>query len=383
MTTTARLSLTAMLTAALAVSPQVLAQSASGNEELSIGVRLSAFNFDSGRIYDRDGTMANAGQYDQGFSDIMPGLELAVPLTERWSIRSYYDLVEADVRNTRESGNGHSFGADALYHFDRGFYLGAGINNTKLDEHRDRLFRGTVGYRHDLNDNLFFRAEYALQTESDYTDQAIIAGLNWKFGEGGSVLAQTRGSAEREAARMAEEERVAAREAEEAEEVTPRYDEQIVRTREQVEGNEEYAQTTPEGYVMDSQGRVVYEEVEIVQELRVRFEFDSAEVSRDYQGDIREMAEFMREYDDVTLTIEGHTDLIGPADYNQDLSERRAASVKRVLVQEYGVADNRIETVGYGMERPLYDEITLESNAQNRRIEAELSVTELTPMTRD
>ena len=49
---------------------------------------------------------------------------------------------------------------------------------------------------------------------------------------------------------------------------------------------------------------------------------------------------------DALLTVEGHTDNIGTADYNQDLSERRAAAVRQALVAQFGVPANRLTAKG-------------------------------------
>lgn len=68
------------------------------------------------------------------------------------------------------------------------------------------------------------------------------------------------------------------------------------------------------------------------------------------------------------IEVSGHTDNRGAAAFNQDLSERRADSVKRYLV-ERGVAADKIYTSGYGITRPVADNGTAEGRAANRRVE--------------
>ncbi|MNU03582.1 Outer membrane porin F precursor [compost metagenome] len=70
--------------------------------------------------------------------------------------------------------------------------------------------------------------------------------------------------------------------------------------------------------------------------------------------------------------MEGHTDSVGTYAYNQKLSERRAAAVRDVLVNQYGVADARVSSVGYGESRPVADNATDAGRAVNRRVEAEV-----------
>jgi OOP family OmpA-OmpF porin len=69
------------------------------------------------------------------------------------------------------------------------------------------------------------------------------------------------------------------------------------------------------------------------------------------------------------LTIEGHTDNIGTAQYNQDLSERRAEAVRKSLVTDYGVPESRLTSKGYGLTRPVETNATPEGRAHNRRVE--------------
>jgi outer membrane protein OmpA-like peptidoglycan-associated protein len=69
------------------------------------------------------------------------------------------------------------------------------------------------------------------------------------------------------------------------------------------------------------------------------------------------------------LTIEGHTDNVGTAQYNQDLSERRAAAVRDALVSKYGVPGARLTAKGYGLTRPVETNSTIEGRAHNRRVE--------------
>ena len=120
---------------------------------------------------------------------------------------------------------------------------------------------------------------------------------------------------------------------------------------------------------------VVYEEAEEVAEavrveLDVKFDFDKADVKQDSYSDIENLAEFMKQYPQTATTVEGHTDSVGNAAYNQKLSERRAAAVRDTLVNQFGVEADRVNAVGYGKDRPVADNATSEGRAINRRVEA-------------
>ena len=68
--------------------------------------------------------------------------------------------------------------------------------------------------------------------------------------------------------------------------------------------------------------------------------------------------------------IEGHTDSVGTATYNQALSERRAMAVRDVLIEAFGIHPGRIDAMGFGEGRPVAENDTEEGRAINRRVEA-------------
>ncbi len=124
---------------------------------------------------------------------------------------------------------------------------------------------------------------------------------------------------------------------------------------------------------------VVVEEVAVAEpaeavrvELDVKFDFDKAQVKQESYGDIKALADFMKQYPQTSTVVEGHTDSVGSDAYNQGLSERRANAVREVLVNQYGVESGRVQAVGYGESRPVADNATAEGRAINRRVEAEV-----------
>ena len=79
---------------------------------------------------------------------------------------------------------------------------------------------------------------------------------------------------------------------------------------------------------------------------------------------------FMKKYPTAKGIITGHTDNIGGAAMNQNLSQRRAESVMNYLVQKFGIDPARLSAKGYGMSQPIADNKTAEGRQKNRRIEA-------------
>ena len=102
----------------------------------------------------------------------------------------------------------------------------------------------------------------------------------------------------------------------------------------------------------------------------INFEFASAEIPRSEFRKVREIAtaldQLSRRRRGARFLIEGHTDAVGSRESNQILSERRAASLKRVLVREFGVPARILETVGYGEDFLLVN--TPNENWRNRRV---------------
>jgi outer membrane protein OmpA-like peptidoglycan-associated protein len=101
----------------------------------------------------------------------------------------------------------------------------------------------------------------------------------------------------------------------------------------------------------------------------IYFEFDSDQLNPASRPWIRSVADLLHRHPDWTVTIEGHTDSIGGASYNLDLSTRRAGALKRSLTDEHRIAAPRLATRGFGPTRPLESNATVEGRARNRRVE--------------
>lgn len=120
---------------------------------------------------------------------------------------------------------------------------------------------------------------------------------------------------------------------------------------------------TPKGAKVDSVGCIT------LIDLNVNFDTDKSVIKDIYSTRIHEFADVMNVDKRLKADIEGHTDSVGRAAYNQKLSERRAASVVKALV-ELGVEKERINAVGYGETRPVASNETVEGRAENRRVQA-------------
>ena len=106
------------------------------------------------------------------------------------------------------------------------------------------------------------------------------------------------------------------------------------------------------------------------------FAFDSAELTAEGKTALQALGDDIRAKGAtlVDVDIVGHTDSMGPEEYNQQLSLRRAAAIKEFLVQEKGVDASIIDVSGMGESQPVADNATAEGRAQNRRVEVSVGV---------
>lgn len=104
----------------------------------------------------------------------------------------------------------------------------------------------------------------------------------------------------------------------------------------------------------------------------VLFDFDQAGLKTGAMRTVENLSDFMKEYPERKIMIEGFTDSIGSDWYNEELSRKRADSVRKALVDR-GVAGNRIQIVGYGKRFSVASNQTEAGRQQNRRVEVIIS----------
>lgn len=100
----------------------------------------------------------------------------------------------------------------------------------------------------------------------------------------------------------------------------------------------------------------------------VLFATGSAEIQGGTNQNLEKLVNFLNQYPDRNVLIEGHTDNVGSAAFNQNLSRQRAESVRRFLT-ERGIESHRLSVYGYGFERPIASNDSATGRQQNRRVE--------------
>ena len=103
----------------------------------------------------------------------------------------------------------------------------------------------------------------------------------------------------------------------------------------------------------------------------VTFDVDSDQVKGQFYQTLAAVGEVLTEFNKSTIEVSGHTDSTGAAQYNQDLSYRRANAVAYVLAQN-GVMQQRMYVIGLGESRPVASNANPGGRARNRRVEIQI-----------
>ena len=103
----------------------------------------------------------------------------------------------------------------------------------------------------------------------------------------------------------------------------------------------------------------------------INFKTNSAEILPGSWAILDRALKVLQDFPDVHLEISGHTDSRGRSEYNRSLSQRRADSVKLYFVSR-GIPSSRLQSIGYGEDRPIADNSTASGRAANRRTEFKL-----------
>jgi OOP family OmpA-OmpF porin len=104
--------------------------------------------------------------------------------------------------------------------------------------------------------------------------------------------------------------------------------------------------------------------------LDIEFDINKADIRPQYNDEVAKVGDFMKKYPTTTAVIEGYTDEVGSVEYNLQLSQRRAESVVKSLVDKFGIDPARLSAKGYGKSRPITDNASDAAKQKNRRIVA-------------
>jgi OOP family OmpA-OmpF porin len=320
---------------------------------LSLPLVAATANGDEGQFYIAPGIQwmefdntVNLGN-DTGYF-----LGLGYDFTDRLSAEfSIFDL-DPELPNNTEMEIDH-WKVNAFYNFDTkiaGFtpFIVGGVGNTRFEADNEMTFDYGAGLKIEITKNLEWRTAVRnynyLDRDFEDSDFGIDSALVFRFGGNKSPAPAARPAAAAPARTVADAD------------------------GDGVADSADRCPETPRNYAVDSSGcPIPVEEVARV-ELEVQFDFDQSEVKPEYFDEIKEVTDFMAQYPDVIVELEGHTDSRGTEAYNLSLSERRAAAVRQVMISRFGVAGSRISSQGFGESRPEASNDTVAGRADNRRV---------------
>lgn len=109
-----------------------------------------------------------------------------------------------------------------------------------------------------------------------------------------------------------------------------------------------------------------------VAETSVKFGFNKDNLTPESKQSLDQIAGNIASTKGYIITLEGGTDSVGPADYNYDLSQRRANSVIQYLASKYNVPAHKMYVIGLGKDKPIETNKTKAGRADNRRVDVRL-----------
>lgn len=291
-----------------------------------------------------------------------PWLGVEYGLSDRWAAEFIYAEDESRYRNGGPKADIATWQLGALYYLDdfrdpdRSVtpYLALSGGEIDIDAGDFDTVETTValggGLRWMLTDRFGLRAEARMlhSLDENHNDWLFSAGVNYYLGETNRGAGATTGAAMTAA--------------------------DLDSDGDGVTDDMDKCPDTPVGTRVDSVGCPLPVAKVASIKLKVNFDFDSSVVQEQYFSDLEELAEFLQRFTDLQVDVEGHTDSTGPESYNELLSQQRAQAVVDLLVNEYGIAAQRLEAKGYGESQPVADNATREGRAENRRVMATLEV---------
>ncbi|QUJ69401.1 OmpA family protein (plasmid) [Photobacterium sp. GJ3] len=126
---------------------------------------------------------------------------------------------------------------------------------------------------------------------------------------------------------------------------------------------------TPLPAIVNNDGCPAYVASERTNELHILFANDSDVIPDAFRSQIIKMANFLKHYPETAIELKGYASPVGGASHNQDLSQRRAANVRQLLLAQ-GIAPARVRTVGFGDHDPVQGQTREQTNILSRRVTA-------------
>ncbi len=289
------------------------------------------------------------------------GIDLQKIINDDWNMRIELAKTRYDVKNGHGKDYGSRVGIDAIYKLkDSDLYLFAGVKRFNNVKSYNAVNVG-AGYNFQINDRFSLYSEAAIYKDLDYgfVDQGVKLGVKYAFGETqqAPVIAKPKAVEKPVVEKATIQVKV------------------LDSDNDGVNDDNDRCDNTPATVKVDSKGCTLYSESEVEISLNVAFANNSSIVQPAVVDDIQRLADFMKEYKNTSVEIEGHSSATGSAKYNLMLSQKRADAVKTILIEKFNIESNRLSAKGYGQQQLLSTENTAAAHKLNRRVVAKIATT--------
>jgi OOP family OmpA-OmpF porin len=313
--------------------------------EKYIGFHGISTNTDDDRLFtlDPNSSLDSASGFGAEF-----GYRVSADYEARLSATNFN--IDAE-QNSYDIADGSSIALDLLYFpYQQSFYTVIGANFLDLGKSNLSGDLG-AGFRHYVSDRaaLYVEGKGHYQFDDNYLDFSARIGFMYFFDKKAPQVASSQPAPAAVASVALKDD-----------------------DRDGVSNPNDACPTTPITNKVDAQGCTLFLEEQIAMKLLVNFANNSADVSENYLAEIESVAQFMNTYPQTHLTINGHTSTLGEADYNQQLSEKRAQAIIDILVSNFDISAQRLTAIGHGETKPLNTAKTIAAHQTNRRIEARI-----------
>lgn len=316
-------------------------------------------------FYDGDRNLDDANSLELGAE---------IPMNEALSLEAWLSDFETDVENTSTEVEGQRYSVGALFHFASDSlrpFISAGVSHQELDdstsEDDETLGYIGAGLKKYFDNNIVLRGEALAMNsfDNEVTDLGVRLAIGYAFGRSTSKpVADVVETVKAETVAVVEKVQEKAVVAPKPEPIAPPKDSDM----DGVTDDLDQCAETDKAFQVDEKGCPVMLTKTVSIDMKVNFPTNSAVITDENLPEIKKLADFMQQFDKTSVTVEGHSDDRGRAEYNKTLSQKRADAVRTTLINKFGLDAQRVTAIGYGEERPVADNTTAEGRAANRRV---------------
>lgn len=341
-----------------------------------------------GEIYNADNEKFLPGpRYNDGLG---LGIEFGTRFSPSWAGRVEWSHVNLDTKRTNSSIGGDRGGVDILFYPEESeYYVFTGVKVEKYED-TQRLMNVGLGRHWNTNTSPNFKVITEVATYHDFgegfNDYSIKIGFAYMFGASSKpapVAAKVKdsdGDGVEDSRDLCANTPLNTR-VDNTGCITPK---PVIadNDRDGVANKTDMCADTPITDKVDSRGCSIFEEKEVKMQLDIKFANNSSLVKANDMTQLADFATFLKRYPNTKVVIEGHSSSLGDKQYNVWLSQKRAESVRTILVKEYGINLDRLAAKGFGDAKLLDNSGTAKAHTVNRRIVANVTAVERKKVTK-